>query len=201
MSLSPDEVRRHGLEARRGRYAKPAVDRLLEEIFASYEELWRERDELSARAQGLQQELASFRELESALRDSIVTGQRAAGEVVQEARRERERIIETARIEAEDIIRSARAEKERLTHEVERLRTLDSELEANYRAFLLAALNVLEDRPPQPPVLPLEERPAHPAVHEDGSTGPLPKASLEPTRGMPSGQSRTIRSLPGASTL
>ena len=148
MTLTPDEVRRHGLEARRGRYAKAEVDDLLEEVFARYDVLWRERERFRTRAEALEAEIARFRELEQALRDGIVTGQRAAGEVVHDAERERDRIIEAARLEAVDVTRAGRDEVARLQADIERLRTLDAELESNYRAFLYAALRVLEHREP-----------------------------------------------------
>lgn len=150
MALTPDEFRHHGLEARRGRYAKAEVDYLLEEVFARYELLWNERESFRARAEALEAEIAGFRELEQALRDGILTGQRAAGEVVHEAERERERIVEAARLEADEATRAGRDEVARLQADIERLRTLDAELESNYRAFLYAALRVLEHREPAP---------------------------------------------------
>jgi cell division septum initiation protein DivIVA len=150
MALTPEEFRHHGLEARRGRYAKAEVDYLLEEVFTRYDMLWREREHFRTRAEALETEIAGFRELEQALRDGILTGQRAAGEVVQDAERERDRILERARLEAEDLARSGREEVATLQVDIERLRALDSELESNYRAFLYAALRVLEHREPAP---------------------------------------------------
>ena len=147
MALSPRELRTHGLEARRDRYPKQDVDRLLETIVASYERVWAERDELRAELDTVKEELERFRQLERALKDSILTGQRAADAVRAEAELEGERILEAARLESAEITRAAREEKQALEAEVERLRRLESELEGNYRAFLLAALSVLEDEP------------------------------------------------------
>jgi cell division septum initiation protein DivIVA len=150
MVLTPNEVRAHGLEPHRGRYAKAEVDFLLEELFARYELLWNERERFRTRVEALEAEVAGFRELEQALRDGIVTGQRAAGEVVHDAERERDRILEAARLEADEAARAGRDEVARLQADIERLRTLDAELESNYRAFLYAALRVLEHREPAP---------------------------------------------------
>ncbi len=137
----------HELEAHRDRYPKQNVDRVLETIIGSYETVWAERDALRTQLDALKEELDKFRQLERALRDGIVTGQRAATQVREEAERERERILAAAGVEREAIVRAARDERQALGTEVDRLRGLQSELENNYRAFLLAALSVFENKP------------------------------------------------------
>jgi len=166
MALTPDEIRAYALQARRGRYAKVEVDHLLHELFANYDVLWSERTEIGSRVAALEAELGGFRAMEQELRDGILTGQRAAAEVVREAERERERILETARTQGEDLSRAAHEERGALEEDVERLRTLDSELESNYRAFLYAALHVLENRESPPAGAPSE-----PPQPEEASPG------------------------------
>jgi hypothetical protein len=53
-------------------------------------------------------------------------------------------IISEARATARDIVSGAESERERINGEIRRLRTLEGEVRADYRAFLMAALDRLE---------------------------------------------------------
>src|ERR671934_234853 len=147
MFVTPEEARWNGLRVHRGRYDKGEVDRLLDEIVSSYELVWRERDALRERIYQLDEQLDDFRSLERDLRDGILTAQRAAGQLREEAEQERQRLLESARNEAEALGRAALDERTRLVEEVRRLEALEAELQSNFRAFLLAALDLLENRP------------------------------------------------------
>jgi cell division initiation protein len=144
MSLTPVEIRHVKLPRRPYGYERDAVDRLLHDIAASFETVWRERADLRDEVENLQGELAHHREVEAALRSTLLSAERMADEVRSQAHRESEIIVAEARARARDVTSGAEAERERITTDIRRLRSLQTELRADYRAFLLAALERLE---------------------------------------------------------
>lgn len=144
MSLTPVEIRHVRLARRPAGYDRRATDRLLEQIADSFEDVWRERADLHDGIERLESELARSRELEALLRDTLVSAERAAEELRAQARRESELVLEEARLKARQIVSGAEDERERLRVEIRRLRALEGEMRAGYRAFLLTALDRIE---------------------------------------------------------
>ena len=123
MALTPVEIR-HLTPPRttfRG-YQAAATDNLLEEIAASFEDVWRERADLADKVEQLETDLVRFRELESLLRTTLVSAEQASAQTRDQARREAELILGEAHAEAREIQRRAIAENERLELESRRLR-------------------------------------------------------------------------------
>jgi cell division initiation protein len=123
MALTPVEIR-HMTPPRtffRG-YRAAATDTLLEEIAASFEDVWRERADLADKVEQLESDLVRFRELESLLRTTLVSAEQASVQTRDQARREAELILGEAHAEARAIQRRAIAENERLSKESRRLR-------------------------------------------------------------------------------
>ena len=124
MALTPVEIR-HLAPPRttfRG-YGVAATDRLFEEIAASFEDVWRERADLADKVESLEADLVRFRELEALLRTTLVSAERAAAEMKEQARREADLILGEAHAEARKVQREALGENERLIAESRRLRT------------------------------------------------------------------------------
>ena len=124
MNYTPVEIRH--VKLRRGLlgYRRPQVDQLLEEITESFENVWRERADHSDRVELLEGELKSHRELEGLLRTTLVSAERAAHELKDQAKREAATIVAEAQAEARTITRKARSEQETLSTEARRLRLL-----------------------------------------------------------------------------
>ncbi len=124
MSYTPVEIRHVKLKRGLFGYRRPQVDRLLEEVVASFETVWRERADHSDRVEHLESELKRYRELEGLLRTTLVSAERAGHELKDQARREAETIVLEAQAEARTITRTARTERETLAGEARRLRLL-----------------------------------------------------------------------------
>ena len=125
MPLTPVEVR-HFDGLRRGflGYKRAPVHRLMDEIADSFESVWRERAELVERVEALETELGRHVELESLLRATLVSAERASQDTKEQARREGELIVTEANTEARRVLREAISEKERLLGDVRRIRAL-----------------------------------------------------------------------------
>jgi len=138
MSLSPAEIRHAELDRGLFGYKRAGVDELLDDVVESFEQVWRERADLTDKVEQLEADLVRYRELESLLRTTLVSAERASHELRDQARKEAELIVAEAQTEARGITRDARSERERLAAESHRI-----------RAVLRAALETLEREEPQ----------------------------------------------------
>lgn len=137
MSLTPVEVRH--IELRRGLFGfrRAGVRRAMEDIADSFEVVWRERSDLMQRVEDLEAELARHLELENLLRSTLVSAERAAQDLKEQARREADVIVSEANAESRRILRDAITEKERLAGDARRV-----------QAMLRSALEIVESSQP-----------------------------------------------------
>jgi cell division initiation protein len=140
MALTPVEIRHVELRRTwfRG-YRRGIVERLLTDIADSFEDVWRERADLADRLEELEAEASKHRELEALLRSTLVSAERAAQDVKEQARRESDLIVQEARAEGRRVSRAALSEKERLDEDIRRI-----------RAQLRSALEAIEESAPRP---------------------------------------------------
>ena len=173
MFIAPAEVQDQKLKRRLRGYNRASVEKLLQEVVASYAQVWQERDQLRSRVGQLEAELAPLREAEDRLRDILVTAERAASEVRGQAAIDAEALLEQAKakskaqedaaaqiraqaaLDADALLEQARAktkasqgamkaQQTRLKNEVERLQGLEQELHARLRAFLRSGAELVE---------------------------------------------------------
>jgi cell division initiation protein len=131
MALTPVEIRHMTPSTGLFGYNRAAMDRLLDEIAASFEDVWRERADLTDKIEQLETDLVRYRELEGLLRTTLVSAERASAELREQARREADLILGEAHAEARKVQHTARAENERLIIESRRVRAqLRAALEA-----------------------------------------------------------------------
>jgi cell division initiation protein len=133
MALTPVEIRHMTPGTGLFGYKRAAMDRLLDEIAASFEDVWRERADLADKIEQLETDLVRYRELEALLRTTLVSAERASADMREQARREAELTLGEAHAEARAVQRTARSENERLATESRKL-----------RAQLRAALDAIE---------------------------------------------------------
>ena len=105
-------------------YKRDAVDELLDQIVLSFEDVWRERADLADKVEQLEEDLVRHRELEALLRTTLVSAEKAAVTLKEQARREAELIVQEAQSDARAITRRARGDHDRLRAEVQRMRSL-----------------------------------------------------------------------------
>src|SRR6266498_3182055 len=100
MALTPVEIR-HLKPAKSivGGYRRIAVDDLLNEIALSFEDVWRERADLADKVELLESDLVRYRELEALLRTTLVSAEKAAVTLKDQACKEADLIVEEARAE------------------------------------------------------------------------------------------------------
>ena len=134
MTITPVEL--HHIRLKRGLlgYRRGPVDELIVEIADSFEEVWRQRADFADRIEQLEGELSRHRDLESLLRTTLVSAEKSAHELKDQAKREAELVVGEAHAEARAVTRTAAAERERLLAEARKV-----------RALLEAALDAVDD--------------------------------------------------------
>ena len=137
MTLTPVEIRHIKLGRGVLGYRRRQTDELLDEIAASFEDVWRERADMADKVEKLENDLIRYREIEGLLRTTLVSAEKAAETLKEQARKEADLILEEARSEARAITRHARADHDRLLGEVRRMRSL-----------LRSALAIVDDEVP-----------------------------------------------------
>ena len=139
MRYTPVELRHVRLGRSLFGYKRRDVDSLLEDVADSYEEVWRERGELTDRVEDVEKRLGEFKDREQLLASTLVSAEKAAAEAKDAARREAELIVAEAHGEARSIMRTAQNERERLFGEARRV-----------EALLRAALGMVEESNAEP---------------------------------------------------
>jgi cell division initiation protein len=135
MRYTPVELRHVRLaKSLFGGYKRDEIDKLLEDVADSFEEVWRERGELTDKLEDAERVIAEVKQREQLLTSALVSAERAAADARAQAKREAEVIVAEAHQEARSITRSAQGERERLYAEVRRMETL-----------LRAALGMVEE--------------------------------------------------------
>jgi cell division initiation protein len=124
MALTPVEIRHLAFGRRLFGYRRSAVDRALSEVADSFEDVWRDRADLADKIEHLEGEIVRYRELEALLRTTLISAERAAQELKEQARRESELVVNEAHSEARAITRDAHSEHERLLVETRKVRAL-----------------------------------------------------------------------------
>jgi cell division initiation protein len=113
MSLTPVELRHITLGRSIFGYSRGVVDKLLDDVIESFEDVWRERADLADRV-----------ELETLLRKTLISAERAAQELKEQASREADLVVTEAHARAREITRDAVADLEHLRREAHRIRSL-----------------------------------------------------------------------------
>jgi cell division initiation protein len=124
MTITPVEL--HHIRLKRGLlgYRRGPVDELIAEIADSFEEVWRQRADYADRIEQLEGELSRHRDLESLLRTTLVSAEKSAHELKDQAKREAELVVGEAHAEAREVTRAAAAERERLLADARKVRAL-----------------------------------------------------------------------------
>lgn len=121
-------------------YAPFEVHEYLSQIASAVEALSRERGELRQQLHRLQQELAEFRERETALQEALVAAQRSAESTVETARAQGQKIVDEGQTLAERLIREAHGRAQNIEVHIAELRNRRREA----RAELMRLVQLLE---------------------------------------------------------
>src|SRR5215208_387882 len=132
------------LRARRRSLAQ-AMAANAERVTLANRKAMQENAGLRERVSHLEREIQWYREIEDKLSSTLRIAQTTATEREQRAMDESERILRRSRREAGQIVEHAHRQRDRVRGEVEHLESLREELVTSYRAFVGAALELLDE--------------------------------------------------------
>ena len=151
MNITPlDITQKQFRKAFRG-YEREEVEAFLSLVAVEFEALVKEVNALREDNQRKVEELAEHKSRERALQETLVTAQKASGDIREAARREGQITLSDAELQAEKIVQGAHARFLRIVDDINELKRQRVQLESNIRMIVESHLKLLEAfrEPPQ----------------------------------------------------
>ena len=130
-----------------GGYNMAAVDEFLDELTEDYTALYKENATLKAKLKVLAEKVEEYRATEDAMRSTLLTAQRMAAQMVEDAKAEKENILAAAYAEAGDKVAELRAETVAAEEKLAHAQTSLAEFLQRGRDLCRAQLTYLEQLP------------------------------------------------------
>lgn len=185
-----------------GGYHMTSVDEFLDKLTEDYTALYKENAALKAKLKVMVDKMAEYREVEDAMRSTLLTAQKMASSMVAEAEQKRNAMIASAATAAQnrknELAKEVEAEERRL---LEIRQRVDRELESERRRLSLGQVKLREfirevtivcneelallERLPE---LPVEEEAVQipvPALQKTQETAPAPQQAVSDTKVLP----------------
>ncbi len=144
MKISPMDIQRQTFGRRFRGFDRDEVRTFLSVVAEEMAVLQREKDELERRVRELEQAVAENRERETILKNTLLTAQKAAEDIRENARKEAEVVVKQAELQADRLLELAQSR----AHEVERgildLRSQRTALLTDVRSLLTRLTHVLD---------------------------------------------------------
>ena len=125
-------------------FDKTEVTAFLEEAASGYEHALRENDRLRQQIVALEASLTQYRELEGGLKSTLVSAQKVADDMRQNAREEAARLVSEAQGRVELMLQKAQARVEEAGHEIDALKLKRREVQTNIEACVSSLQNSLD---------------------------------------------------------
>ncbi len=151
MAITPLDIRKKTFTANRHGLSKTEVEGFIEEVATEVENLRKERAQLTEKVQEFTKRIEAYEKTEQLLKDTLVTAQKATGQLREDAKKEAGLVIEKAKFEAERIKRDAESQIRNVGDEVRTLEAkrsiLSDEIAAVARTYLAMAERMRDKKP------------------------------------------------------
>ena len=144
LGVSPIDMRQRTFAAAMRGYDRQEVTSFLSEAAADYEGVLRENDRLRQDIVRLKTSLAQFRELEGSLKSMLISAQKIADDMKENAVQESARIVGEAEARAELSAQKAQVKLESAQREIDGLRMKRREVETSLEATISTLRGSLE---------------------------------------------------------
>jgi len=151
MAITPLDIRKKTFTTQRHGLSKTEVEGFVDEVADELEDLRKERAQLIEKVDELGKRLEAYEKTEQLLKDTLVTAQKATGQLRDEAKKEAGLVVEKAKLEAERIKRDAEQQIRSVGDELRALEakrtTLSDEIAAIARTYLTMAERMRDRKP------------------------------------------------------
>lgn len=144
LGVSPIDMRQRTFATSMRGYDRQEVTAFLGEAAADYEGVLRENDRLRQDIVRLKTSLAQFRELEGSLKSMLISAQKIADDMKENAVQESARIVSEAEARAELSVQKAQVKLESAQREIDGLRMKRREVETSLEATISTLRGSLE---------------------------------------------------------
>ena len=144
ISITPLDMRQARFTTAIRGFDKTDVTTFLQEAAEGFDHALRENERLRMEIVRLEASLQHFRELEGSLRTTLMTAQKVADDMRENAQQEAARIIREAEGRAELTLQRTQAKTEDIEREIDGLRVKRREAEANLEGTIAALHNTLD---------------------------------------------------------
>ena len=162
MSVTPLDLRQAKFGTSFRGFDRTEVTAFLLEAADGYDQALRENERLRHDVVRLEASISQYRELEGSLKSTLMSAQKIADDMRENAEKEATRIVREAEGRAEILMQRAMARQEDVQREIDGLRMKRREAEANLQGIISALHNTLEFIREQEQ---REQAPAKPAAH------------------------------------
>jgi cell division initiation protein len=155
MRITPMDIRQQQftLKLFRG-FDVQEVDTFLEDVANDYEQLVKENMLLKEQLQNLEERVRGVAEREKMLQETLVTTQRMAEELKENARREAQLMVREAELQGDKLLEEARAEEAKIRNQILALKRSRRQLVEGIRAtvemYQRLVTEELKDEGPEP---------------------------------------------------
>lgn len=145
MRLTPLDIRQQQFTVRMFRGLDPhEVDTFLEDVAEDYETVLRQNALLKEQLTALEERSRGVGDREKALQDTLMTTQKLAEEMKENARREAQLVVREAELRGEKLLEEARAEEGRIRTDIHALRRTRRQLVEELRMTVERYQRLLE---------------------------------------------------------
>lgn len=144
MRITPLDIQQKQFPIRFRGFDVEEVYAFLEIVREEMENLLRENASLKEQIQRLESQLKEFRDMESTLRETLMTAQQMVEEYKNNARKQAELIIKEAELKAEQMVRSAQEKVIKIHEDIMDLKGIRQHIKEELRRLLETHMRMLE---------------------------------------------------------
>ena len=144
LSVSPLDLRQAKFNTTMRGYDRTEVTAFLLEAADGYDQALRENERLRHDVMRLEASISQYRELEGSLKSTLMSAQKVADDMRENASQEAARILRDAEGRADLLLQKAQARHEDVHREIDGLRMKRREAEANLESIIAALHNTID---------------------------------------------------------
>jgi cell division initiation protein len=143
-SVTPLDMRQAKFASAMRGFARAEVTAFLEEAAADYEHALRDNERLRQQIAGLEASITQYRELEGSLKTTLMSAQKIADDMRENAQQESARILREAEGRADLLMQRAQQRAEDIQREIDGLRLKRREVQTNLEACVSALQHTID---------------------------------------------------------
>lgn len=144
VNVTPIDMRQARFASAMRGFDKTEVTSFLEEAASDYEHAMRENDRLRQQIAALEASLSQYRELEGGLKTTLVSAQKVAEDMRQNAQKEAARLVSEAEGRVELMMHKAQARVEEASRDIDALKLKRREVQTNIEACVSTLQSTLD---------------------------------------------------------